>query len=307
MKSLNEVRQRVLAGEEKTIAIAAAEDQPVLEAIRDCLNLKLAKAILVGNQKKIETYLAELDMNPEQVTIVHQPDQKLAAAAAVQLVREGQAQVLMKGLIGTADFMRAVLDKERGLRTGAELTHIAVMESPKMNRLILMTDAAMHMYPELTEKVKILQMAEQLCRVLEIPDPKAAVIGAVEVVNPAMAPTMDGAVLAKMSDRGQIKGLKVDGPLALDVALSEEAAHHKNLTGEVAGRADVLLMPGIEAGNVMWKTLVYLSDAQIAGLIMGAAAPIVLTSRSDSPETKLNSIALALLAGSRWEGNDGKR
>lgn len=307
MKSLNEVRQRVLAGEVKTIAVAAAEDKPVLEAIRDCLNINLAKAILVGNQEKMETYLAELDMNPEQVTIIHQPDQKLAAAASVQLVREGQAQVLMKGLIGTADFMRAVLDKERGLRTGAELTHIAVMESPKMNRLILMTDAAMHMYPELAEKVKILQMAEQLCRVLEIPDPKAAVIGAVEVVNPAMAPTMDGAVLAKMSDRGQIKGLKVDGPLALDVALSEDAAQHKNLTGEVAGRADVLLMPGIEAGNVMWKTLVYLSDAQIAGLIMGAAAPIVLTSRSDSPETKLNSIALALLAGSRWEGNDGKR
>lgn len=307
MKSLNEVRKRVLAGEEKTIAVAAAEDQPVLEAIRDCLNLKLAKAILVGDQKKIESYLAELDMNPEQVTIIHQPDQKVAAAAAVQLVREGQAQVLMKGLIGTADFMRAVLDKECGLRTGAELTHIAVMESPKMNRLILMTDAAMHMYPELAEKVKILQMAEQLCRVLEIPDPKAAVIGAVEMVNPAMAPTMDGAVLAKMSDRGQIKGLKVDGPLALDVALSEEAAYHKHLTGEVAGRADVLLMPGIEAGNVMWKTLVYMSDAQIAGLIMGAAAPIVLTSRSDSPETKLNSIALALLAGSRLEGSNGKR
>lgn len=299
MKSLQEVRDRVLVGEIKTIAVAAAEDQPVLMAIKDCLDLKLARAILVGDQEKIHAYLDELQIDQEQVMVIHQPDQKLAAREAVRLVKERNAQVLMKGLLGTADFMGAVLDKENGLRTGAELTHIAVMESPKMNRLILMTDAAMHMYPGLKEKVKILQMAEKLCRVLEIPDPKAAVIGAVEVVNPAMAPTMDAAVLAKMSDRSQIKGLKVDGPLALDAALSGEAAEHKNLYGEVAGWADVLLMPNIEAGNVMWKTLVYMADVQIAGLIMGAAVPIVLTSRSDSPETKLNSIALALLAGSK--------
>lgn len=302
MRTIREINESVIAGGRKTIAVAAADDIPVLEAVRDAVELGLAAAVLVGDGEKIEAALKELGVQSDQIRVIHEPDRKAAAARAVALVREGRAQVLMKGLIGTADFMRAVLNKERGLRTGRELSHMAVIEVPQFNRLILMTDPAMHMYPTLEEKVKILEAAGEVCRALEIENPKAAAVCAVEVVNPAMPPTMDAAVLAQMSARGQIRGVTVDGPLALDVAVSPEAAAHKGLRGPVAGHADILLMPGIEAGNVMWKTLVYMAKAQIAGTIVGAAAPIVLTSRSDSPETKRNSIALALLLGQNGGG-----
>ena len=302
MRTIREINEKVIAGRRKTIAVAAADDMPVLAAVKDAVELGLAAAVLVGDEEKIQAALDELGVHSDQIEVVHEPDRKAAAARAVALVREGRAQVLMKGLIGTADFMRAVLNKERGLRTGRELSHMAVIQVPQMDRLILMTDPAMHMYPTLEEKVKILEAAGEVCRPLEIEDPKVAAVCAVEVVNPAMPPTMDAAVLAQMSARGQIKGVTVDGPLALDVALSPEAAAHKGLKGPVPGHADILLMPNIEAGNVMWKTLVYMAKAQIAGTIVGAAAPIVLTSRSDSPETKLNSIALALLLGQNAGG-----
>ncbi len=295
MRSISEMRERVLDAPRKTIAVAAAADLPVLEAIKDAVEAGAADAVLVGEQPLIEKYLHELGLKGGRIEILDEPDARKAAAKAVQLVRDGVAQVLMKGLIGTADFMRAVLNKEYGLRTGQELTHVSVFEVPKIDRLIIMTDPAMHTYPELGEKIKMLDAIKQVSTALEIDHPKVAVVCAVEVVNPAMQSTLDAAVLAKMSDRGQVKGMTVDGPLALDIALNEEAAAHKGVTGPVAGQADALLMPNIETGNVMWKTLVYMAEAGIAGAIVGAAAPIVLTSRSDSPSTKLNSIVLALL------------
>jgi len=295
MKSISEMRERVLDGPRKTIAVAAAADLPVLEAIKDAVEASAADAVLVGDQALIEKYLQDLGLSSGRVEILDEPDAQKAAAKAVKLVRDGVAQVLMKGLIGTADFMRAVLNKEYGLRTGQELTHVSVFEVPKIDRLLIMTDPAMHTYPELGEKIKMLDAIKQVGTALEIEHPKVAVVCAVEVVNPAMQSTLDAAVLAKMSDRGQVKGMTVDGPLALDIALNEEAAAHKGVTGPVAGQADALLMPNIETGNVMWKTLVYMAEAGIAGAIVGAAAPIVLTSRSDSPSTKLNSIVLALL------------
>jgi len=295
MKSMVEMREKVLSKERCTIAVAAAADLPVLEAIKDAVRAGLAKDILVGDKTKMTEYIKQLEMAEEQLEIIDEPDVRKAAAQAVGFVRAGKAQVLMKGLIGTADFMRAVLNKEYGLRTGQELTHVSVFGVPKIDRLIIMSDPAMHTYPELHEKVKILEAIKQVSTVLEIENPKVAVICAVEVVNPAMQPTMDAAILAKMCERGQLKGMTVDGPLALDIALNKEAARHKGVTGAVAGKADALLMPGIETGNVMWKTLAYMADAEIGGAIVGAAAPIVLTSRSDSPSTKLNSIMLALL------------
>ena len=295
MRSIAQMREKVLSGSRKTIAVAAAEDMPVLEAIKDAIEAGLADAILVGNKEKIKTDLDKLGLSAEQIEIVDEPDVKRAAAKAVSFVRDGKAQVLMKGLLGTADFLRAVLNKENGLRTGDELTHVAVFQVPQIDRLIMMTDSAMHTYPELNEKVKMLAAVKKVSNALEIPCPKVAAVCAVEVVNPAMQPTLDAALLAKMCERGQIKGMVVDGPLALDIALNQEAADHKGVTGMVAGKADALLMPNIESGNIMWKTLVYMANAEIAGSIVGAAAPIVLTSRSDSPSTKLNSIMLALL------------
>lgn len=295
MKSMLEIKEKVLASEPKKIAVAAAEDLHVLEAIKDAIDIGLAEAVLIGDKGKIEAYMNELGINKTGAEIIHEPDVKKAAQTAALLVREGTAQVLMKGQLGTADFMRAVLDKEKGLRTGQELTHLSVFDVPQIDRLIIMTDSAMHTYPELKEKVKMLDAIKKVAAALMIENPKVAAVCAVEVVNPAMQPTVDAAIMAKMCERGQIKGMVVDGPLALDNALDEEAARHKGITGEVAGKADALLMPNIETGNVMWKTLVYMAEAQIAGTIAGAAAPVVLTSRSDSPATKLNSIMLALL------------
>ncbi len=300
MKTLQEVRDALRSRSKQRVAVAAAADQPVLDAVKQAVNMDIINATLVGDAEKIRVMAKDIELDLTKVEIVDEPDNKKAALKAVELVHNGEAQVLMKGLIGTADFLRAVLNKEIGLRTGNKLSHVAVFDSVKMDRLILMTDSAMVMYPTLEDKVEELKNTVPVCHALGIEDPKAAAVCAVEVVNPAMQPTLDAAALALMSQRGQIKGIKVDGPLALDNALSEDAARHKGIGGEVAGHADVLLVPSIECGNIMWKTLAYMARCEIAGVLMGATAPCVITSRADSPETKLNSIALSvLIAGDR--------
>ena len=294
MRSLREVRDSLLAREKKRIAVAAAEDRPVLEAVKEAVQMGIAEATLCGDEAKIRQIAEEIELDVNKVTIVNEPDIRKSAEAAVKLVHNGEAQLVMKGLIGTADFLRAVLNKEWGLRTGKILSHVAVFDSVKLDRLILMTDAAMVMYPTLEEKIAMINNTIPVCQALEIEDPKAAAVCAVEVLNPSMQPTLDAASLAIMSQRGQFKGITVDGPLALDNALNEDAARHKGIKSPVAGHADVLLM---------WKTLVYMARCEIAGVLMGAAAPVVITSRSDAPETKLNSIALALLIA----GNKDKK
>ena len=297
MRSLREVRDSLLAREKKRIAVAAAEDRPVLEAVKEAVQMGIAEATLCGDEAKIRQIAEEIELDVNKVTIVNEPDIRKSAEAAVKLVHNGEAQLVMKGLIGTADFLRAVLNKEWGLRTGKILSHVAVFDSVKLDRLILMTDAAMVMYPTLEEKIAMINNTIPVCQALEIEDPKAAAVCAVEVLNPSMQPTLDAASLAIMSQRGQFKGITVDGPLALDNALNEDAARHKGIKSPVAGHADVLLMPNIECGNIMWKTLVYMARCEIAGV------PVVITSRSDAPETKLNSIALALLIA----GNKDKK
>lgn len=295
MRTFEEVFEKVKGKGGRRIAVAAAADKPVLEAVRDAIELGLASADLVGDERKIREIADEIGLDLDRVTIYDEIDVKKAALQAVKLVHDGHASVLMKGLIGTADFLRAVLNKEAGLRTGKTLSSVSVIKSPKVDRFIFMTDGGMVMYPTLEEKVQILQNVLPVCTALEIEQPKAAAVCAVEVVNPAMQATLDAASLALMSQRGQIKGVTVDGPLGMDNALSEEAAEHKGIRGEVAGKADILLMPNIEAGNVMYKSIVYMGEAETAALIMGAAAPIIMTSRADSPRTKLNSLAVALL------------
>ena len=220
---------------------------------------------------------------------------KAAALKAVELVSSGKADMMMKGLIDTANFLRAVLNKEVGLRTGKQMSHIAVFEIPGFDRLIFLTDAAFNMYPELKEKIDIVNNAVMVAKSIGVETPKVAPICAVEVVNPAMQATLDAATLSKMNERGQIKGCIIDGPLALDNAISVEAAQHKKITSPVAGKADILLMANIEAGNAMYKCLTYTTKSKNGGLLAGAAAPVIVTSRADSPESKMNSIALAAL------------
>lgn len=295
IKSFDEIIGKVKSQAIKTVAVAVAQDEPVLEAIRDAKKNGIANAILVGDKEEIITIGKKIGMNMDDFQIVDEKNVNAAALAAVKLVSSGKADMMMKGLIDTATFLRAVLNKEVGLRTGKQMSHIAVFEIPGYDRLIFLTDAAFNMYPELKEKVDIINNAVMVAKAVGVETPKVAPICAVEVVNPAMQATLDAAMLSKMNERGQIKGCIIDGPLALDNALSEEAAHHKKISGPVAGKADILLMANIEAGNAMYKCLTYTTESKSGGLLAGAAAPVIVTSRADSPESKMNSIALAAL------------
>lgn len=299
IKSFEQVLSKVKSQEIKTVAVAVAQDEPVLEAVRDAKINGIAEAILVGDKAEIEKIAKSLDMNIEDYEIVDVKDITAATLEAVKLVSSGRADMMMKGLVDTATFLKAVLNKEFGLRTGKQMSHIGVFEIPGYDRLLFITDAAFNMYPELKEKVDIVKNAVQVAHALEIGNPKVAPICAVEVVNPSMQATIDAASLAIMNMRGQIKGCVIDGPLALDNALSKEAAAHKNISGPVAGEADILLMANIEAGNGVYKCLTYTTDCKNGGLLMGSSAPVIVTSRADSPESKLNSIAMASLVANK--------
>ncbi|MBI6875392.1 phosphate butyryltransferase [Clostridium aciditolerans] len=299
IKNFAEVLQKAKDQETKKVAVAVAQDKPVLEAIRDAKEQGIADAILVGEKSQIEAIAAEIGMDLSNFEIVDEKDSVKAALKAVELVSSGKADMLMKGLIDTANFLRAVLNKEVGLRTGKLMSHVGVFQLNNFDRLLFLTDAAFNMYPELKDKVDIVKNAVTVAQAVGVEKPKVAPICAVEVVNPSMQATVDASILSKMNDRGQIKGCFIDGPLALDNALSEEAAAHKGVTGPVAGRADILLMPNIEAGNIMYKTLTYTTECKSGALLVGTSAPVVLTSRNDSHETKMYSIALAALVATQ--------
>ena len=277
------------------IAVAAAADPDVLLAVAAAKKAGIAEAVLVGDPVAIREICRQQEIDCGSFELEPAADARLAAKRAADLVRTGAAQVMMKGLVGTADFMRAVLSKTEGLGTGGLLSHIVVFEAPGRNRLMVMSDAAINIAPDLSQKVQIIENALQVTRALGNMDPRVAVLAAVETVTPAMKATEDAALIAKMAERGQIRGCRVDGPLALDNAVSVAAAKHKGIGGDVAGQADILVMPYIEAGNVLYKALTYFAGAPLAGIVIGAAAPVILTSRADSPETKLNSIALAVV------------
>ncbi|MCX7950619.1 MAG: phosphate butyryltransferase [Clostridiales bacterium] len=295
IKTFDEILDKVKCGETKKIAVAVAQDEPVLEAVRDAKKLGLADAVLVGDKQKIEEIANTLGIDLNDFEVIDEKDNAKAAMKAVELVSTKKADMLMKGLVDTATFLRAVLDKEKGLRTGRVLSHVAVFEVPALQRILMVTDAAMNVAPDLNTKKQILENAVKVAHAIGIEMPKVAPVAAVEVVNPDMPPTLDAAALSKMNDRGQIKGCIVDGPLAIDNALSEEAAKHKGIKSPVAGHADIILVPNIETGNVMYKTLTYTANAKNGGILIGAAAPVILTSRADSNESKLYSIALACL------------
>jgi phosphate butyryltransferase len=284
----------------KTVAVAVAEDHEVIEAVAKAIKLQLAQFRLYGNQEKIMGMLEEHGLQTsEHVEVIAAMSSAEAAELSVKAVRNGEADVLMKGNIPTANILKAVLNKEWGLRKGSVLSHVAAFEVPNYNRLIFVTDAAMNIAPDVTQKAAIIQNTVEVARAIGIDLPKVAPIAAVEVVNPAMQATIDAAMLTQMNRRGQIKDCIVDGPLALDNAVSQIAAEHKGIVSDVAGKADILLVPTIEAGNVLYKSLVYFADAKVGAMIAGAKAPIVLTSRADSAETKVYSLALAVATASK--------
>jgi phosphate butyryltransferase len=277
------------------LAVAAAQDHTVLEAVRDAESRGLVKAVLVGDREAI---LEEADQAGYEVRgsdIVHEPDPTKAALEAVALASSGAADLVMKGYIHTDDFLRAVLHKERGLRSGSIMSHVFIAEVRGLDRLVFIADGAMNIAPDLEQKAGILLNTVHIATAFGVMRPKVAVLAAVELVSPLMPATIEAAALAQMSKRRQFSvSCEVDGPLALDNAISEIAAAHKKISGPVAGWADVLLVPNIEAGNMLAKSLGYLGGCRLAGLLVGARVPVVLTSRADTAESKLLSIAAAV-------------
>ncbi len=277
----------------RKISVALAEDAEVLEAVEHARKNRIADAFLVGNADKLKAVADEIGVDLSNYEVVDEQGGEAATAlTAVKLVSEGKADIYMKGMIKTANFLRGLLNKEVGLRTGSLVSHAYFHEID--DRILFICDPAFNMYPDLNDKVKIVNNTVQLAHALGVTCPKVAALAAVEVVNPDMPATLEAAALAQMNRRGQIKGCVLDGPFALDNAISEESAKHKGITGEVAGKADILLVPNIDAGNMLAKSMVYFAKAKTAGLVLGAKAPVILTSRSDSAETKLYSIASAV-------------
>ncbi|MBK9356179.1 MAG: bifunctional enoyl-CoA hydratase/phosphate acetyltransferase [Bacteroidales bacterium] len=280
----------------KRLVAAYANDAHTIEAVGEAVDKGIIDGILVGDEETMRKVCGQLGIDPGKFRLVHEPNEAKAAVAAVKLVNSGEGDLLMKGLVSTDKYMKAILNKEEGLMDpGAVLSHVTVIENPLYHKLLIVGDVAIIPLPEFKQKVAILNYLVNTAKALGLEKPKVAVITASEQVLAGMPSCVDAALLSKMADRGQITGAYVDGPLALDAAIDKESAEIKKLTGPVAGDADCLLFPNIEAGNVFYKTNTKLAGAELGAFVAGARVPCVLSSRGDSAQTKLYSIALAAL------------
>ncbi len=297
MQRLDFLLEESKKGRPMTLALACPYGDDALAAVARAQRDGIVKAVLIGDEEKIRRLADQEGHDLSDISVVDEPDDDRAVEKSVKMVSSKEADLLMKGLVKTSSLLKAVLDKEWGLRTGSLLSHLFLFEVPILDgRVVGVSDGGMNTYPDLSAKVKIIENAAACYHKIGVPQPKIAALAAVETVNPDMPATLDAAALAKMNERGQIKGCLVDGPLALDNAISEESARIKGLSSPVAGKADMLLVPDIEAGNFVGKVLLYMTGGRGAGVVLGAKKPIVLTSRFDTMETKLLSIALGALA-----------
>lgn len=307
-QGFEQVISKVKSYSMKKIAVAAAQDSAVLEAVREAKAQGIADAVLVGDEAKIREIAASLDMDLTGYRIIDEPDMIQAAHTAVKLAHDGGVDMYMKGLVDSKNFLKSVLDKEVGLRTGGPLSHVCVFDIPCIDRLLFLTDVAFMTYPTLEDKVNIIQNTIPVCNACGIENPKVAPLAAVEVVNPKMPVTVEAAELTKMCEEGKITGCLIDGPLSLDLAIDAEAAKHKGATDrKIQGDADVLLFPDIHAGNLVYKAIVHMVPGVKNGCILtGTKVPVILTSRSDTFETKVNSIALAAVVAEELKKQSGK-
>ncbi len=296
LKNLNDLRQIVKGGPTKKLVLAAAQDQHSLGAVVKAWKENIIEPILIGDKEGIQIICASNNYSITGLRIIHEPDTEKSVEMAVRLVSSKQADILMKGMVGTSTLLKCVLNKEWGLRTGNLLSHFALFEVETYHKVIAVTDVAMNIAPNLKDKIAIVNNSVACLNKLGYTMPKVAVLGAVEMVNENMEATLDAALLSKMNQRDQIKNCIIDGPLAFDNAISIESAQNKGIRSEVAGDTDLLLMPDIEVGNVLYKSLVFFAKAKVASIILGALVPIVLTSRSDSEQAKFDSILLAAAA-----------
>ena len=297
IKNFDSILEQIKSEKMKTVAVAMAEDNDVITALEKARSNGLAKAVLTGNEDIISSIMSEKGIDKKDYKIINTANELESVQVAVSQVKEGRANVLMKGLCSTSTFLKGILDKNNGLRSGKVLSHLAVFESPKYHKLFMLSDAAMNIAPDLSAKIAITENAISAALKLGYDKPKIALISAVEKVNPDGIPsTVDAAIISKMNERKQIKNAIIDGPLALDNALSKKSCEIKGLETPVGGDADILIVPNIETGNACYKLLTILGNAKVAGIIVGAAVPIVLTSRADSDESKFLSIVTALKA-----------
>lgn len=293
---LDQMFEVLKSSPKKRLVCAYANDEHSISAVSQAIDMQLLEGTLVGDEKEILKVCTQLGIDAGKFSIVHETDEMKAAVKAVDLINEGRGNLLMKGLVSTDKYMRAILDKDRGLMNkGAILSHVTVMENPNYNKLLIVGDVAILPAPELPEKIAIANYLIQTAHALGIEKPKLAVIAASEQVSAKMQASVDAALLSKMAERGQIKGAFVDGPMALDVAIDKESAEIKKVGGPVAGDADCLLFPNIESGNVFYKMNTKLAGGEQGAFVVGARVPAVLSSRGDSTLTKLYSIALAAL------------
>jgi phosphate butyryltransferase len=296
LKNMNDLNRLVEGGARKRLVLAAAQDQHSLGAVIRARKEKIIEPIFVGNKKDIEKICESYNYDIEGIRIIDEPDTEKCVETAVKMISKNEGDILMKGKIGSATLLRCVLNKEWGLRTGNLLSHFALFEVDTYPKVIAVTDVAMNIAPSLQDKIAIVNNSVSCLNRLGYKNPKVAVLGAVEMVNENMKATLDAALLSKMNQRDQIKNCIIDGPLAFDNAVSLESAQLKGIKSEVAGDTDLLLMPDIEVGNVLYKSLVFFAKAKVASIILGAKVPIVLTSRSDSEQAKFDSILLAAAA-----------
>jgi phosphate butyryltransferase len=293
LKHLSDLKGLLVDKPTRRLVLAAAQDHNSLSSALQAAQDGFIEPILVGDKEAVQYLASQYNLDLTGVRMIHEPDTDMAVEISVKMVRSNQADILMKGQVGTSSLLKAVLNKEWGLRSGALLSHFALFEVEAYHKLIAVTDVAMNIAPNLADKISIVNNSVECLNKLGIDMPKVAVLGAVEMVSENMQATLDAALLSKMNQRDQIKHCLIDGPLAFDNAISLESANHKGIRSEVAGDTDLLLMPDIEVGNVLYKSLVFFAHAGVAAVILGATAPIVLTSRSDSDQAKYYSILLA--------------
>jgi phosphate butyryltransferase len=299
MTTFDEMMEQARKAGPARFVVAQAADATILEALSEARKAGFCLPVLVGQGREIRKAAQECGVSVDGWEIVEVSDAAETAGEAVKTVARGGGDILVKGLLPSADLLHAVLNKANGLTMGRTLSHVGVFHIPGAERLYFVTDAGLVIAPDFRQKVDIVQNAVDLAHRLGVSQPVVAILCAVETVNPDMPATMDAAGLAKMADRGAIRGARVEGPLALDNAVSVEAARHKGITSELAGRADILVVPSIEAGNILYKALIFFAKAEDGGIVMGARCPIVLPSRSDSARNKLYSLALGALARSK--------
>jgi phosphate butyryltransferase len=277
----------------KRLVIAVAHDTDVLLAAKSAFQAGITVPVLVGDKEKIVTAAKQAGLNLSDVEIIHEPDSQLACTQAVKMVRNGKADILMKGLVSTGILVREILNKDYGLLTGSILSHLAFFETAFYHKILCVTDAALNISPDINDKIAIVRNAESVYQKLTTELPLIAILAPVETVNPKMEATVHAAMLTLMQKRNQIKGCVIDGPLALDNAVSANAARHKGLNSDVAGNADILIAPDLNSGNLLYKSLNFLGGAVAAAIVAGASVPVVLTSRADNEKSKFLSIALA--------------